>query len=53
MTNYNMRVIAEYDLTIEAEDGDEALELATRFVKLGQELPTEINAEILDSDEDE
>lgn len=53
MAEYNLRVIAEYDLTIEAEDEDEALELAARFVELGQEVPIEVNAEVLSSDEDE
>lgn len=51
--SYDIRVIATYDLTIEAEDEDEAIEFAERYVRAGQELPDDVESEVLGSDEDE
>ena len=53
MASFNMRVVAEYDLTIDADDEDEALELAERYVQLGQETDIDVNAEIRSSDDDD
>lgn len=50
---YSIRVVAEYDLTIEAEDEDEAIELAERYVEQGQEVPDEVHSEVLDVEEDD
>ena len=51
--SYDIRVTATYDLTIEAEDEDEAIELAERYVRAGQELPADVESEVLGSDEDD
>lgn len=50
---YQIRVVAEYDLTIEAEDEDEAIDLAERYVDQGQEVPDEVNSEVLGVEEDD
>lgn len=50
---YDIRVTATYDLTIEAEDEDEAIELAERYVEQGQEVPDEVESEVLGAEEDE
>lgn len=51
--SYDIRVIATYDLTIEAEDEDEAIELAERYVRAGQEFPDDVESEVLGAEEDE
>lgn len=53
MASYDIRVVAEYNLSIEADDEAEAIELAERYVELGQEVPDEVSSEVTGSEEED